>query len=166
MIKMKICMLGAFAVGKTSLVQQYVNSIFSEKYQTTLGVKIDKKSVIANGQQLELILWDLAGEDEFMAVRSSYLRGSAGFILVVDGTRAETLDTAIMLKQKVYSEIGEIPFILLINKMDLKDYWTIDQTTVDRLQDDGWKVMHTSARDSGNVEDAFLLLAQQLQEAM
>ena len=76
MFKMKVCMLGAFAVGKTSLVQQYVNSIFSEKYQTTLGVKIDKKSLQVDGQQLELILWDLAGEDEFMEVRSSYLRGS------------------------------------------------------------------------------------------
>ncbi|MBC8212111.1 MAG: GTP-binding protein [Gammaproteobacteria bacterium] len=166
MIKMKVCMLGAFAVGKTSLVQQYVNSIFSEKYQTTLGVKIDKKSVSINDQTLELILWDLAGEDEFIEVRSSYLRGSSGVILVADGTRAETLDIALMLKQKVDREVGEIPFILLVNKADLADNWTIDQTRLEQLKQDGWFIMLTSAKDSANVEDAYLALATKLQQTL
>jgi small GTP-binding protein len=166
MIKMKVCMLGAFAVGKTSLVQQYVNSIFSEKYQTTLGVKIDKKSVNLNDQTLELILWDLAGEDEFIEVRSSYLRGSSGVILVADGTRAETLDIALMLKQKVDREVGEIPFILLVNKADLADSWTIDQVRLEKLKQDGWFIMQTSAKDSANVEDAYMALASKLQEAL
>ena len=155
-------MLGAFAVGKTSLVQQYVNSIFNEKYQTTLGVKIDKKSVNVNNQTLEMILWDLAGEDEFMEVRSSYLRGSAAVILVADGTRAETLDIAIKLKHKVYTEVGKIPFILLINKRDLIEQWTIDQTTLKQLENDGWDIIQTCAKDNDNVEQAFQTLAGQL----
>ncbi|MBT3204791.1 MAG: GTP-binding protein [Gammaproteobacteria bacterium] len=166
MFKMKVCMLGAFAVGKTSLVQQYVNSIFSEKYQTTLGVKIDKKSLQVDGQQLELILWDLAGEDEFMEVRSSYLRGSSAVILVADGTRAETLDIAIKLKNKAFRELGEIPFILLINKKDLIESWTIDQLTLKQLENDGWYILKTSAKDSENVEDAYQALAQQLLESL
>ena len=166
MFKMKVCMLGAFAVGKPSLVQQYVNSIFSEKYQTTLGVKIDKKSLQVDGQQLELILWDLAGEDEFMEVRSSYLRGSSAVILVADGTRAETLDIAIKLKNKAFRELGEIPFILLINKKDLIESWTIDQLTLKQLENDGWYILKTSAKDSENVEDAYQALAQQLLESL
>lgn len=166
MFKMKVCMLGAFAVGKTSLVQQYVNSIFSEKYQTTLGVKIDKKSLQVDGQQLELILWDLAGEDEFMEVRSSYLRGSSAVILVADGTHAETLDIAIKLKNKAFRELGEIPFILLINKKDLIESWTIDQLTLKQLENDGWYILKTSAKDSENVEDAYQALAQQLLESL
>lgn len=157
-------MLGAFAVGKTSLVQQYVNSIFNERYQTTLGVKIDKKTVNVESQTIELILWDLAGEDEFMEVRSSYLRGSAAVILVADGTRAETLDVAIKLKHKVYNEVGEIPFILLVNKMDLMDNWTIDKVTLKQLEDDGWEIIQTSAKDSDNVEAAFQTLANQLMQ--
>ena len=164
MIKMKVCMLGAFAVGKTSLVQQYVNSIFNEKYQTTLGVKIDKKTVQVDAHSIELILWDLAGEDEFMEVRSSYLRGSAAVILVADGTRAETLDIAIKLKHKVYNEVGEIPFILLVNKMDLKDNWTIDKLILEQLENNGWKVIQTSAKDSDMVENAFQTLACQLMQ--
>ncbi len=162
MIKKKICMLGAFAVGKTSLVQRYVNSIFNEKYQTTLGVKIDKKSTIVNGQPMELIVWDLAGEDEFMAVRSSYLRGSAAFMLVVDGTRNDTLDIAINLKNKVFREVGPIPFILMINKSDLKDDWNIDPFILDKLIQQDWQIIHTSARNSENVEAAFESLARQL----
>ena len=161
---MKICMLGAFAVGKTSLVQQYVNSIFSDKYQTTLGVKIDKKTINFENQTLELILWDLAGEDEFMEVRSSYLRGSSAVILVADGTRPETLDTTIKLKNKVYKEVGEIPFILLVNKIDLVDQWVINKARLKQLENDGWIVIQTSAMDSSNVENAFLALANQLME--
>lgn len=162
MIKMKVCMLGAFAVGKTSLVQQYVNSIFNDKYQTTLGVKIDKKTVTTNNQSIELILWDLAGEDEFMEVRSSYLRGSAAVILVADGTRTETLDIAIQLKSKVFREVGQIPFILLVNKLDLEDKWNIDRMILRQLENEGWDIIRTSAKDSDNVEHAFQVLADKL----
>ncbi len=164
MIKKKVCMLGAFAVGKTSLVQQFVNSVFHEKYQTTLGVKIDKKSLIINQQSIDLILWDLAGEDDFMEVRSAYLRGSAAVILVADGTRDETLDTVIKLKNRVFREVGPIPFILLVNKSDLKDDWRIDQFMLDQLAQQGWDILHTSAKSHDNVEQAFLQLAQQLIE--
>ena len=69
MIKKKICMLGAFSVGKTSLVKQFVDSIFSEKYQTTIGVKIDKKTLVAKGFEVNLILWDLPGEDDFQSIQ-------------------------------------------------------------------------------------------------
>lgn len=162
MIKMKVCMLGAFAVGKTSLVQQYVNSIFSEKYQTTLGVKIDKKSLNIDNQEIELILWDLAGEDEFIKVRSSYLRGSAGMMLVADGTRAETIDIAMQLKQKVDTEVGDIPFILLINKSDLKDSWSIDGNQLEKLSESGWQIIETSAKNSENIEHAYQQLAGRL----
>ena len=91
MIQKKICMIGAFAVGKTSLVEQFVTSLFSEKYQTTMGVKIDKKLVHVMGCDMSMILWDLYGEDEFQKIRRSYLRGAAGYLLVADGSRGDTL---------------------------------------------------------------------------
>ena len=105
-------MLGAYAVGKTSLVRHYVFSIFSGKYQATIGVKIDKKQLQIDDQVVDLILWDLAGEDESFNVRSSYLRGSAGTVLVADGTRGETLDVVFDLKQKLDAEVGEVPVVL------------------------------------------------------
>ena len=162
MSKYKLCMLGAFAVGKTSLVQRYVHSIFSERYQTTLGVKIDKKDLQLDGRSIEFILWDLAGEDEFINVRSSYLRGSAGGVLVADGTRADTLDIVFELKDKLYHEVGEVPVILIINKSDLRDSWNIDEQQIESLRQQGWQVIETSALDSSNVDHAFSLLAKQL----
>ncbi len=78
MIQKKICMLGGYAVGKTSLVQRFVKGIFSEKYLTTVGVKIDKKVVQVGGREVSLILWDLHGEDDFQQVQMSYMRGGFG----------------------------------------------------------------------------------------
>lgn len=164
-MKMKVCMLGAFAVGKTSLVQRFVNSMFSEKYQTTLGVKIDKKTITVENQAIDLILWDLAGEDEFMKVRSSYLRGSSGAILVADGTRQETIDIAIELNQKVNREVGSIPFVLLINKSDLKSNWLVHEEQLLPLKDSGWEIIEVSALENNNVEFAFQQLASEMHHA-
>lgn len=164
MIKKKVCLLGAFAVGKTSLVQQYVNSVFSEKYLTTLGVKIDKKIIKHEDTDVNLMLWDLAGEDEFMSVKMSYLRGSAGFLLVADGTRKDTLDTAVQLKERVESEMGMKPFILLINKSDLENEWTITDEDITALTAQGWLIYKTSAKDGAHVEDTFQRLTKMILE--
>ncbi|MDD3265284.1 MAG: GTP-binding protein [Dehalococcoidales bacterium] len=75
LVKKKVCMLGAFAVGKTSLVRRYVENMFSEKYQTTIGVKIDKKVLEIEGRKTVLVIWDLAGKDDIVDLRTSYLRG-------------------------------------------------------------------------------------------
>ena len=155
-------MLGAYAAGKTSLVQQYVFSIFSGKYQTTLGVKIDKKKLQLDDESIELILWDLAGQEELINVRRSYLRGSAGGILVADGTRGETLDVIFDLKQKLYEEAGEVPVVLLVNKSDLKDSWDIDQDKLLELKASGWSIFETSAKVGLNVNRAYRELALQI----
>jgi len=162
MKKFKVCMLGAYAVGKTSLVRQYVYSIFSGKYQTTIGVKLDRKTLQIDDQVIDLILWDLAGEEESINVRSSYLRGSAGAMLVADGTRGETLDVAFDLKRKLNVEVGDVPIVLLVNKSDLADSWDIDRTRLAELKADGWFVFETSAKDGTSVNRAYQALAQEL----
>lgn len=159
MIQKKICMLGAFAVGKTSLVSQFVSSLFSEEYLTTVGVKIDKKTVNAAGADVTLMLWDIAGEDDLQSVRMSYLRGAAGILLVADGTRTATVETARLLLERAESEIGKVPFVAVINKNDLKDEWDLDSTVLDGLEDEGWTVVSTSAKTGDGVEAAFRRLA-------
>ena len=166
MKKFKVCMLGAYAAGKTSLVRQYVFSIFSGKYQTTLGVKIDKKTLQINDETIDLILWDLAGQEELIDVRKSYLRGSAGGILVADGTRGETLDVVLDLKHKLYDEVGEVPIVLMVNKSDLKNSWDIDQEKLSELRDSGWTIFETSAKDGTNVNRAYQALTQELFSSM
>lgn len=159
-LQKKVCMLGAYAVGKTSLVSRFVRSIFSDKYQTTVGVKIDKKTVRLGDQEVSLILWDLVGEDDFIQVRMSYLRGSAGYLLVADGMRRATLDKAVELQQRAEGEIGKLPFILLINKLDMIDDWEIKEADLAALSATGWQVVATSAKTGVGVQETFLALAQ------
>jgi hypothetical protein len=165
MIQKKMCMVGAFATGKTSLVARFVKSIYSDIYQTTVGVKIDKKSLNVGEQELNLILWDLHGEDEFQKVRMSYLRGSSGYFLVVDGTRRTTLDKAFTLQKRVEDTIGTVPFILVLNKWDLAEEWDIDDTAMDEIVERGWLVIKSSAKTGLGVEEAFLTIAKKMMEA-
>jgi small GTP-binding protein len=164
MLQKKICMVGAFATGKTSLIARFVYSIFSETYQTTVGVKIDKKTVNFKGQELNLILWDLYGEDEFQKIRMSYLRGSSGYLLVMDGTRRHTLEKAFNLQTRVEETIGQVPFILVINKSDLSDEWEIETNEIEQLVQKGWNVIQTSAKTGRGVEEVFQVIAQKILE--
>ena len=161
-LQKKICMLGAFSVGKTSLVKRFVESVFSETYLTTVGVKIDKKTVDLSDRIVNLILWDLAGEDDISSLRMSYLRGSAGYLLVADGTRPSTLEVALSLRQRVEVEFGPLPFVLLLNKNDLREEWAIRDEEVEGLRRDGWWVRPTSARTGEGVDDAFKALADRV----
>ncbi len=129
-LQKKICMLGGFSVGKTSLVKRYVQSVFSETYLTTVGVKIDKKTVNLPDQTVNLILWDLAGEDDISSLRMTNVRGAAGYVLVADGTRPSTLDVALSLRERVEADFGPLPFVLLLNKSDLKEQWAIGDADV------------------------------------
>lgn len=164
MLQKKICMLGAFATGKTSLVARFVHSIFVDKYYTTIGVKIDKKELTIGTQEVNLVLWDLAGEDEFLQVHLSYLRGSSGYLLVADGTRPATLDTARSLQKRVEASIGYAPFVLMLNKSDLTDGWEIGEEALADLREKGWDIIITSARTGLGVEEAFLILGKKIVE--
>jgi len=162
-IARKVCMVGAFAVGKTSLVSRFVRRSFSDRYLTTVGVRVDTREVeFAPGQRLKLVLWDIAGKDEFSPLDLSYLRGAAAYLLVVDGTRASTLDTARELRLDIIERHGDLPFVLLVNKSDLDQDWELSHTELDALRADGWPLVLTSAKTGDGVEAAFSQLARQV----
>ncbi len=157
-IQKKICMVGSFAVGKTSLVARFVKGIFSEKYLTTVGVKIDKRTVTVDDRQVNLMLWDLYGEDDFQKLKTSYLRGAAGYFLVVDGTRPTTLEMAIRLDAKVRETVGDVPRLALFNKADLQDQWAVNpEKTSLHIPS-----LITSAKTGQNVATAFETLARMM----
>jgi hypothetical protein len=160
-LQKKICLLGAFGVGKTSLTRRFVDSIFSDAYLTTVGVKIDKKTVAVGDNQVNLLIWDIAGEDDVSAVRTSYLRGAAGYLLIVDVTRAQTLAVARSIRNRVGAEVGEVPFLCLLNKTDVAE-WDIGEASIDELNSQGWTVRRTSAKTGEGVESAFFDLARRI----
>jgi small GTP-binding protein len=164
MIQKKICMLGTFAVGKTSLVRRFVESIYSDEYHTTVGVKIDKKVVQLDGQEMMLLLWDIQGEESVQDLRRSYLRGAAGYLLVADGTRRDTLYRTRAIQTIVQDTVGLAPFLLLINKSDLTEEWSLEEREIEEMIDKGWQVIRTSAKTGVGVEEAFLTLAQKMLE--
>ena len=162
MIKKKICMVGLYGVGKTSLVKRFVQSLFDDKYLTTIGVKVDRKDVDVGGRAVSLAIWDLAGEDEVAQVKTSHLRGASGYILVADGCRRASLDKAIDLRRRIDTEIGDLPFLLVMNKADLRGEWEVEPADMAGLKDQGWPTLETSAKTGDGVEQAFTALAGEM----
>ena len=157
MTQKKICLLGGFGVGKTSLVSRFVHSIFSDQYLTTLGVKIDKKTVSLGADTVDLIIWDIHGEDEFQKINMSYLRGASGYVLVVDGTRLRTLETALSLHETAQKMLGKVPCVMAINKADLRDRWEVGSVAIEGL---AFPFVITSAKNGAEVEETFASLAR------
>lgn len=163
MIQKKICMLGSFAVGKTSLVARYVRSVFSEKYLTTIGVKVDKK-VVALGDghpDVSLLLWDIYGDDDFQSVRPSFLRGAAGYFLVADGTRPQSLERIGQLHRMAVETLGPVPYYILLNKVDLVSEWVLGEREERQLAEQG-TLIRTSAKTGQGVEEAFQKLTRSM----
>lgn len=159
MLQKKICMVGMYGTGKTCLVQRYVHSLFSVKYLTTVGVKIDRREVQASGQPVMLMLWDLEGRDEVRNINPSYLKGAHGILYVVDGTRHDTFDKLFEIRDLVTKTVGAVPSVVALNKSDLTDQWQLANADDKRLATEGLFALRTSAKSGANVEAAFQHLA-------
>jgi len=160
MIQKKICMVGVYGTGKTCLVQQYVQGIFSVKYLSTVGVKIDRKQVKVGDQDITLMLWDLEGRDGTRDVSQSYVRGAHGIIYVADGTRPETAQQLQDIRKIVLEAVGEVPSIVALNKSDLKDEWKLSASDEAAAGGAGMHRLRTSAKTGEGVEAAFQWLAE------
>lgn len=158
----KICIIGDFAVGKTSTVARFAKNEFSSKYLTTVGVKIDTKEVETSDGRLKLIIWDVAGTDRLSEIEFAYLRGSAGIILVADGTRAGTVDSALRLKADVFDQYGELPIVAMLNKSDLSQLWEINDDILATSKAAGLNWIHSSAKSGDNVAEAIEALAESI----
>jgi GTPase SAR1 family protein len=153
-------MLGAAGVGKTSLVQRFVAGTFSDRYIATVGTRVDRKIITLGLDVVSVMLWDLQSAEAPEDSRLRYLHGSAGYLLVVDGTRAETLEHALRLHASAHATLGDVPFAVVLNKADLAPQWTVDGAAVDALAARGWTVHTTSAKGGEGVREAFETLAR------
>lgn len=161
MIQKKICLLGASSVGKTSLVKQFVEGIFNEKYLTTIGVKIDKKMVSVENKQVQLMIWDIEGNDRYNAFQERYLRGAAGYIIVVDQTRVSSLSEGLDI-HTLARQVTHCPAILAINKNDLAETWRLDDNENIDYQNLFDRHFTTSAKTGEHVDEMFLAMAKLL----
>ncbi len=164
-VQKKICLLGDFAVGKTSLVRRFVESRFDDKYLSTIGVKISRRSLQRAYGTLNLLIWDLAGSEEFK--ESTYLQGSAGALIVCDLTRRSTLETLKNYASYLYQFSLGAPLVFIGNKMDLSDQYAIKEYELKEIAatfDSPYLL--TSAKTGDQVENAFNLLAEKLENRL
>ena len=163
-IQKKVCMLGSFAVGKTSLVRRFIEGRFDDRYMSTIGVKISRKSVALPEKNVNLIIWDLAGGDDFLRSNVSYLRGAVGALVVCDLTRPQTLRAAQQYAIQIRDTYQDAAIVLVANKDDL----VLEREVTDEMlaevarEEIGCEWFLTSAKTGKHVEDAFALLAQQV----
>ncbi len=163
----KVCLLGDFAVGKTSLVRRFVYSLFDDKYLSTIGVKVSRKAIVLPREpdlvELVLMLWDLAGSEEFDSVRTSYLRGAAGAILVCDLTRPATLDTLSVYAAELCRVNPQARLVVAANKGDLTaEHQLTEAQVAQQAAALSAPYFITSAKTGANVEAAFRLLGELL----
>ena len=172
LVKMKVCMVGEAAVGKTSLVRRFVLDLFNEAYAATLGARVTKRELHFQGVEVDkhvrvdMTLWDIMGErfvrDE---LRESYLLGAQGVIGVADVARPSTLDALETWVEWVRNAVGEIPVVYSVNKIDLLSELMRrpnDQEIEGLLgmKDVFW--FYTSAKNGQGVEDVFAAVAKQV----
>ena len=160
----KVCVVGDFAVGKTSVVERFVNNQFSAKYLSTVGVKIDTKEIEFPdaGVMQKLVIWDVAGADRFGPAEFAYLRGANGYIFVADGTRPLTLGSVDTIHGQICEEYGPAPSVVLVNKSDLTSDWDVSDERMDKLRAAYGDVYRTSAKTGDEVEQALTQLARMI----
>lgn len=159
-LRKKIAMVGQWGAGKTSLVKQFINHEFSEKYHATLGVKTDIKNTLVDGEPLKMVLWDIAGAEDNVSIPMHYIQGAAGYLLVLDGTRKDSFERGLGLVNEIETELGELPYTVVVNKNDLE--WELDTSQLDDLLAPTKTWFSTSAKTGENVEAAFDDLAKKV----
>lgn len=162
MLRKKLILVGDTEVGKTSLVARWVNGTFSDKYLTTIGVKIDKKTLRVNSDELALLIWDLQGGSEITGQFEAYTHGAQCCLFVADGTRAKTLQYILKLRFQLPRELVNIPIALAINKKDRTEDWQISPDDLLNLKKENWTVFMTSAKSGDGVESVFRNLSERM----
>jgi len=159
-VQKKVCLLGDFAVGKTSLVRRFVEGRFDDKYLSTIGVKVSRKSLEREAHQLNFLIWDLVGGNEFTRAEAGYLLGAAGALVVCDLTRPDTLEAMKRYTNQIRTVSPAVSLVFLGNKIDLGEERAIPDDVLTAVSTElNAPFLCTSAKTGENVEAAFSLLA-------
>jgi small GTP-binding protein len=167
-IQKKICLLGDFGVGKTSLVHRFVEGRFDDKYLSTVGVKISRKTLTRSYGEMNMLVWDLAGGSGFESTSSAYMQGAAGALIICDLTRHETLLACENYARQIRTLNPGLKLIFIGNKVDLtKERVVFVSDLLAVLSVFGERTFFlTSAKTGEQVEEAFIHLAEKIESGI
>jgi small GTP-binding protein len=158
----KICLVGAYAVGKTSLVEQYLDARQPGPYRCTLGVKITRTGIPAQGRTENFSLWDIQGSEDSGYINIACLRKADALVFVADGTRQTTFHHALSLRYLALDLLGPVPNVLMLNKDDLDILWDIPESIMNSLARQGVNIVKCSAVTGSMVTETFAGLAAEI----
>lgn len=159
----KIILVGDGAVGKTSIVNAFTKVRFSERYKMTIGATFASKAVTVAGNEIKLSIWDLAGQPRFHEISQLFVKGAEAALYVFDVTRPYTLDNLINWHKRVVDEAGNIPKVIVGNKIDIGvRNQKINEEASKLAKQLGGVYMITSAKTGQNIKEAFITLLSML----
>lgn len=160
-VALKVVIVGNGGVGKSSMIQRYCKGTFTKDYKKTIGVDFLERQIEVDGEDVRLMLWDTAGQEEFDAITKAYYRGAQACVLAFSTTDRDSFEAAHSWKLKVENECGEIPTVIVQNKIDLIDQSVVNPEEADLLARAlGCRLVRTSVKDDVNVTAVFRHLAQ------
>ena len=159
----KIILIGNFSVGKTSLIRRYVDNSFDDKYISTIGVKISKKNISIEDEEMMLLIWDIEGAlDKVRRVNKTYIKGAHAAIIVTDITSEEIEETITIHLNDLYDVTGEIPVLIAFNKIDKNENFQMDIGSLQSKYPSLLGSYFTSAKNDLNVNTLFRHLSSEL----
>ncbi|CAL1530134.1 unnamed protein product [Lymnaea stagnalis] len=159
-VAIKVVVVGNGAVGKSSMIQRYCKGIFTRDYKKTIGVDFLERQIEVDGEDVRLMLWDTAGQEEFDAITKAYYRGAQACVLAFSTVDRESFEAIESWKRKVENEVGEIAMVIVQNKIDLIDDALVHTTEAEDLAKKlRLRFYPTSVKENLNVEEVFRYLA-------
>ena len=166
----KVSVIGSYASGKTSLINQYIDRSFTKDYKPTLGASIIAKDIDLEHKEdnilARLVLWDIAGQEKYEAVRSMYYQGCIGGIYIYDITRRPTFEDIRTKWHKDFKKFAQKDaiYILIGNKIDLEDQRNVSTEEGQKLANEinAATFIETSALTGKNVNEMFITLVQKI----
>ncbi|KAL3286782.1 hypothetical protein HHI36_001276 [Cryptolaemus montrouzieri] len=156
----QVVIVGNGGVGKSSMIQRYCKGVFTKDYKKTIGVDFLERQIEVDGEEVRLMLWDTAGQEEFDAITKAYYRGAQACVLAFSTTDRDSFEAAHSWKLKVENECGEIPTVIVQNKIDLLDQSVVNPEEIELLARAlGCKLIRTSVKEDLNVAAVFRHLA-------
>ncbi|EAA05694.4 AGAP011565-PA, partial [Anopheles gambiae str. PEST] len=166
-IALKVIVVGNGGVGKTSMVQRYCKGIYTKDYKKTIGVDFLERQIEIDGEDIRIMLWDTAGQEEFDAITKAYYRGAQACVLTFSTTDRASFEAIREWKRKVENECSEIPTVLVQNKIDLMDQAVVSFEEAEALAHSlGCRLIRTSVKEDVNVATVFRYLATKCHQMM